>query len=119
MKNFNHYNKLIDSIVSVLDKSKQKAYTQVNTILIKTYWEIGRYIIEFEQAGKIKAEYGAKLIDNISKDLKQKQGKGFSRSNLIYMRLFYIKYPQYQKGEALPNFLTWTHFFGLLKIGLV
>jgi predicted nuclease of restriction endonuclease-like (RecB) superfamily len=107
------YLNLFNSIRNLLNKARCKAYVQINTILVKTYWEIGQYIVKFEQVGNIKAEYGKNLIDNLARDLKNKYGRGFSRSNLIYMRLFYIKYP---KSETVSNFLTWSHYFEILKI---
>lgn len=107
------YNKLISSIGSLLEEARKKAYSQINQILIKTYFEIGKSIIEFEQKGKERAEYGSELLDKLSRDLKLKYGRGFSRSNIIYMRLFFIKYP---KSETLSHQLSWSHYFELLKI---
>ncbi len=113
MKKPEHYNQLIFSIGSLLEEARKKVYSQINQILIKTYWQIGKRIIEFEQKGKEKAEYGTKLLDKLSKDLKLKYGKGFSRSNIIYMRLFFIKY---SKSETVSHQLSWSHYFELLKI---
>jgi len=107
------YDTLISSIGTVLEKSRKHVYSQINQILVKTYWEVGKKIVEFEQKGKEKAEYGSKLLDNLSKDLKLRYGKGFSRSNIIYMRLFYIKY---SKSETLSHQLNWSHYFELLKV---
>ena len=107
------YNTLISSIGTVLEKARKHVYSQINQILIKTYWEVGKQIIEYEQKEKEKAEYGSKLLDNLSKDLKLRYGKGFSRSNIIYMRLFYIKY---SKSETLSHQLNWSHYFELLKV---
>lgn len=102
-----NYNKLLENVGQLLDNARKKTYVQINNILIETYYDIGRYIIEFEQKGKEKAEYGTKLFDTLSKDLKEKYGNGFSRSNLIYMRLLYLKYP---KSETLSHQLTWSHY---------
>ena len=107
------YDTLISSIGTVLEKSRKHVYSQINQILVKTYWEVGKKIVKFEQKGKEKAEYGSKLLDNLSKDLKLRYGKGFSRSNIIYMRLFYIKY---SKSETLSHQLNWSHYFELLKV---
>ena len=65
----------------------------VNTQLIETYWQVGRHIVEFEQAGNLRAEYGKALISQLAADLRLRHGKGFNHSNLIYMRLFYLRYP--------------------------
>ncbi len=106
------YKNLIQDIGVILDKGRKQAYKTVNNILVKTYWEIGKRIVEFEQHGKITAEYGSKLLINLSKELSP-LGKGFSRSNLTYMRLLYIKYP---KSETLSHQLSWSHYFELLKV---
>ncbi|MBU0628844.1 MAG: DUF1016 family protein [Nanoarchaeota archaeon] len=108
-----NYERLLSNIGSLLEEGRKRAVVQLNNIIVDTYWNIGRQIVEFEQKGKEKAEYGSKLLENLSKDLKLKHGKGFSRSNIIYMRLFYIKY---QKSETLSHQLSWSHYFELLKI---
>jgi len=107
------YNIMLKNIETILEKGRKTAYASVNNIMLTTYWEIGREIVEFEQKGKEKAEYGSKLLDRIAQDLKNKYGKGFSRSNVIYMRLLYLKYP---KSETLSHQLSWSHYFELLKI---
>jgi len=107
------YKELIENIGSVFNKAKSKIISAINVEMIDAYWKIGKNIIEFEQKGKLKAEYGSKLLLRISKDLKLKYGKGFSRSNLSYMRQFYIKYPN---RETVSHKLSWSHYFELLKI---
>ena len=108
-----NYAFLISSVGVLLKDARKKVYSQINQILVQTYWEIGRNIVEFEQRGKERADYGSKLLDKLSVDLKLNYGKGFSRSNIIYMRLLYIKYP---KSETLSHQLSWSHYFELLKI---
>ncbi len=83
--------------------------------------ETGRHIVEFEQHGSERAEYGIALINNLSKDLKVRHGKGFSRSNIQLMRLFYIKYPKFQTSgkswkSQTSGKLTWSHYSELLGI---
>lgn len=80
----NQYKELISQIGNLLAAGREKAAREVNTILVHTYWEIGKYIVEFEQHGKVKAEYGTQLFNRLSKDLTALYGKGFSRSNLNY-----------------------------------
>ena len=109
----NQYQQLINSISDCLVSGQQSAVQQVNRALVETYWNIGRYIVEFEQQGKEKAEYGSQLLARLSKDLKQLHGKGFSRSNLQYMRLLYLAYPIYQ---TLSGKLSWSHYTELLAI---
>jgi predicted nuclease of restriction endonuclease-like (RecB) superfamily len=90
-----------------------KAVQAVNVQLLETYWQIGQHIVEFEQGGKLRADYGKALISNLAKDLSLLHGKGFSRSNLVYMRLLYLRYPISQKPS---HQLSWSHFVELLKI---
>jgi len=85
----------------------------INTILVKTYWEIGRQIADFEISSGESAGYGSGLFERIAKDLKEKYGKGFSRSNIVYMRLLYQKY---QKSQTLSDQLSWSHLVELLSI---
>ena len=107
------YRKFLDSIGIILSEARQKTYQQINTILVKTYWEIGRHIVVYEQENNEKADYGSKLLDMIAKDLRKKYGKGFSRSNVFNFRRFYLKYP---KIQAVPGFLSWTHIVLLLSV---
>jgi predicted nuclease of restriction endonuclease-like (RecB) superfamily len=109
----NKYNFLVDTISETYQIGRQKAVAAVNTSMIETYWTIGQHIVEFEQGGNAKATYGKALLENLSKDLIKLNGKGFSRSNLNYMRLFYQRYPI---CEELPHKLSWTHFCELVKI---
>jgi len=107
------YNSLIESISNTYTNGKITALRVVNSELLLTYWQIGRNIIEFEQGGKAKATYGKGLLENLSKDLHSLHGKGFSRSNLNYMRLVYVCFPI---CEELPHKLSWTHVCELVKI---
>ncbi len=81
------YLSLIESIGNILKYGRKHAYQAVNTILVRTYWEIGRRIAEYESLSGEDAAYGSKLFERIVSDLRQTYGKGFSRSNVIYMRL--------------------------------
>lgn len=107
------YQSLLDQISNTFLEGQKKAVSAVNTFLVETYWEIGQYIVEFEQKGEAKAEYGKSLLPRLSKDLKLTHGKGFSLSNLIRMRQFYLTFPIYAE---LPHKLSWTHLVELLKI---
>ena len=107
------YDNLIRNIGTILEQGRRQAYNVINQILTKTYWEIGRQIVEFEQEGKEKAEYGSALLDTLSRDLKQKYGKGFGRRNVLDMRRFYIAYPNWQTVSAE---LSWSHYVELLGI---
>ena len=107
------YKELVKKISENYIKAKQRAIKAINNELSLSNWETGKYIVEFEQKGNIKAEYGKKLLDRLSKDLTSRHGTGFSRSNIVYMRLFYIKYP---KGVTVSHLLSWSHYYELLKI---
>jgi predicted nuclease of restriction endonuclease-like (RecB) superfamily len=106
------YKELIDQIGDLLHKGREKAGMAVNTILVQTYWKIGRFIVEFEQHGKDKAEYGTDLLNKLSKDLTLTYGKGFGRSNLFYMRKLYIAFPN---SGTLSHKLSWGHYYEILK----
>ncbi len=106
------YNDLLSNIGLLLQEGRRKSIQAVNTILVQTYWEIGRYIIEFEQNGNERAEYGTMLFDRLSRDLTQLYGKGFGRSNLLYMRKLYASFPI---SGTLSHLLTWSHYYEILK----
>ena len=106
------YQQLVDRISNVWDGAKNKAIQTVNAQLIEANWLTGQQIVEFEQQGNIRAQYGKQLLVNLSKDLTMKRGRGFSRSNLTYMRKLYLTFP---KCETLSHKLTWSHYFELLK----
>ncbi|ALI98684.1 PDDEXK nuclease domain-containing protein [Rufibacter tibetensis] len=112
MKELEPYNGLIKQIGELLQAGRAQAGRAINTILVQTYWQIGKHIVEFEQGGKAKAEYGSELLDRLSKDLTFAFGKGFSRSNLVYMRKFYMAFPN---SETLSHQLSWSHYFEILK----
>jgi len=107
-----HYQILLDKIGATFKQHQKQAIAQIYSEKLHAYWSIGQHIVEYEQEGKIKAEYGKQLLVQLAKDLRQ-YGKGFSRTNLIYMRLFYTKYP---KSQTLSDFLSWSHFTELLSI---
>lgn len=106
------YTTLKDEIGKLLQEGRKEAGRAVNHILINTYWNMGQYIVEFEQEGSEKAVYGSELLDRLSKDLTSEFGKGFSRSNLFQIRQFYIRFP---KIQTLSGQLSWSHYIELMK----
>jgi predicted nuclease of restriction endonuclease-like (RecB) superfamily len=126
----NKYNDLLKNIGSTIETGRNNALSALNEQILLTYWEIGWHIVEFEQHGSKRAEYGTALINNLSDDLKLRHGKGFSRSNIKLMRLFYLNYPKFQtsgknqKGQTSGKFrknqtsgkLTWSHYSELLGV---
>lgn len=87
--------------------------SSVNSTMTETYWLIGKYIVETEQDGQIKAAYGTKLLTTLSHELTLRLGKGYSRPNLNNMRKFYLKYPICQ---TVSDKLSWSHICELIKI---
>lgn len=107
------YKNLLTQIAGTYANGQVSAARSVQQIMLRSYWQIGQYIVEFEQQGQAKSDYGSKLIDRLSTDLSDQFGKGFSRSNLIYMRLMYQKYPTL---ADLSDQLTWGHYVELIGI---
>ncbi len=97
------YGYLIDEVTKLLEAARRQAARSVNAILTATYWEIGRRIVEHEQAGEKRADYGEQLIVRLSKDLTARFGRGFSVDNLERMRLFYRTYPPEKISASLTR----------------
>ncbi len=133
------YKTLLSDIVSVMETGKQNAVITVNQELTDAYWNIGRKIIQHEQSGKIRAEYGAELLYRLSKDLTKKYGRGFSLRNLQQMRLFYLTWQKPKIVTVKSNrsisqtvsaksvrsiwqtvsakfMLSWSHYIRLLSL---
>lgn len=107
------YKRLVKDIGILLAEGRRKAFRAVDSILVKTYWQIGRRIVEHEQEGAEKAEYGSRLLTDLARDLKVDYGRGFSKSNIYLMRLFYLKY---EKFQTVSGKLNWSHYAELLSI---
>ncbi|MDD2546107.1 MAG: PDDEXK nuclease domain-containing protein [Burkholderiaceae bacterium] len=107
------YQQLLGKISDTYTHGRVLAVQAVNAHITQTYWQVGRHIVEFEQGGKARAEYGKALIKHLAADLGLRHGKGFSRSNLIRIRQFYLAYP---KGATPSHLLTWSHWVELLKL---
>ncbi len=113
-KKMNKINKdIYSSIKALMDNARNNVAREVNNILIQTYWEIGRIIVEEEQGNSDRAEYGKQLVTDLSKRLTKEYGKGFSKSNLFNMRNFYLSFPIFQ---TLSGKLSWSHYCELLSI---
>ncbi len=118
--NDKQYTDLLAQVGNLLQHARTQVAQQVNTVLVNTYWQIGQYIVEYEQNGQEKSVYGSKLIDKLSADLTAQFGKGFGRSNLRYMRKFYLAFPNSrdgvpQIGETVSHQLSWGHYYEILK----
>lgn len=106
----------LNEIRELLRQARQRAYAAVNFVMVESYWRIGKRIVEEEQQGKERADYGAFLIRELSKSLSEEFGKGFSVANLKNFRQFYIAFPDNQKGYTLCSELTWSHYRLIMRL---
>ncbi len=106
-------NNMYNEIASIISSNKEKMVYQINDTLVKTYFLIGKVIVENEQKGNIRAEYGKEILKKLSQKLTEKFGSGFSRSGLQNMRLFYTKY---KNCQPLASKLSWSHYCYLIYI---
>lgn len=104
---------LLGNLAELIRQARQQAIRAVDVLQVQTCWEIGRYIVEFEQGGEARAGYGKQLLPTLAEALTAEFGKGFDASNLRYMRLFYQAFPI---RDALRHELSWTHYRTLLKV---
>lgn len=104
---------LFTQIKQMLDDARKRIVHTVNTTTIEAYWQVGKYIVEFEQNGNSRAEYGKGVIQSLSKRLMAEYGEGFTVPNIKFMRQFYLTYP---KGYAVRSQLSWTHWRTLLRV---
>ena len=111
--NGSSYDSLLAHIGEALESGRKKAASRINEAIVETYWIIGKYIVDFEQAGNEKAEYGSETLKRLSKDLTLRYGNGFGLSNVTKMRKLYQAYPILQTLSAK---LSWSHYVELLKI---
>jgi len=103
---------LLQSLRELIQGARQKALRAVDAVQVQTCWEIGRHIVEFEQGGAARAEYGTRLLPILAESLAREFGRGFDATNLRHMRVFYQAFPI---RDALRPELSWTHYRTLLK----
>ena len=104
---------LADAIATQIEQARGQLRQAVNSIMVQSYWEIGRLIVEDEQQGESRAEYGKQQLQQLSQQLTERLGKGFDITNLRKMRTFYQAFPI---RDALRLELSWTHYRTLLRI---
>ena len=104
---------LYAGIRNILDNARQRAYSAVNFAMVESYWLIGQQIVEHEQHGEARADYGKGLLKELAAKLSVEFGKGFDESNLRYMRLFYRCFPI---RDTLRHELTWSHYRRLISV---
>lgn len=109
MKIIKQDKKFFSDISDILNVARARTYSVVNSIMVETYWKIGKRIFEEEQKGKNRAEYGEKLIENLSIYLTDSFGKGFSEGNLRNMRILYKTFPKPEFVRQCLTNLSWTN----------
>jgi predicted nuclease of restriction endonuclease-like (RecB) superfamily len=134
------YDALLSSVIDLLETGRQIAARSVNAVLTMTYWQVGQRLVEHEQGGAARADYGLGLLKRLSRDLQARLGRGFSERNLEQMRQFYLQWPISQTLSASseqvsplqipqtasaksaarvqsPRFpLSWSHYVRLIPI---
>lgn len=103
--------KLVSDIRSIIEQGRQQAYAAANQIAVLTYWHIGRRIVEEEQHGEARAQYGTRLIKTLAEQLMPKYGSTFSKRNLDYFRQFYLCFNDLEIVNTRVHNLTRTHLY--------
>lgn len=104
----------VREIKQIVTQARQKAYAAINSAMVDAYWQMGKRIVEQEQQGKDRADYGSQLLKSLSKELTVEFGRGFSANSLYYFRQFYLAFPE--KLPTLWGILTWSHYKRLLSV---
>lgn len=104
---------MLEALRGLIVQARQKVLRAADTAQVLTYWQIGRHIVEFEQGGEARAEYGTKLLPRLAEKLTEEFGRGFDASNLHKMKQFYLSFPIL---DALRPELSWTHYRLLLRV---
>ena len=107
------YDDLYTEIKKTLLASRRQAYAAINFVMVKSYWDIGRIIVEHEQSGSLRSEYGKHTLQELSERLTKEFGKGFTVRTLQQMKKFYVLFPN---TNALRSQLTWTHYRLLMTV---
>lgn len=108
----NNLQPLIENISMAINDARRKVASHINATMTQAYWQIGKYIVEYEQGGQAKVAYGASTLSELSRQLTIRFGRGFSRPNLVNMRKFYLMYPNCQ---SVTDILSWTHICVLMQ----
>ena len=107
---------LFNDVCAIIENGRRQAYSAVNKSMVETYWNIGRRIVEEEQQGKERAEYGEHIIENLAEKLTHQYGKGFSRRYLAYFRNFYLSVSDIKILQTRLQNLTWSHILKVLRV---
>lgn len=106
----------VSEVRQIIDNGRQQAFASASAISLATYWNIGRRIVEEEQKGNIRAEYGSRLIAGLAEDLRHVYGASYNKRNLEHFRKFYLLFNDIQIVNELVHNLTWTHIRRLLSV---
>ena len=107
---------LFDDIRNIIEQGRRQAYAAANQITVLTYWHIGRRIVEEEQHGEARAQYGTRLIKTLAEQLMPKYGNTFSKRNLVYFRQFYLCFNDLEIVNTRVHNLTWSHFRSIIQV---
>lgn len=116
MKNYVKTDDIVKDMCGIIESSRKSAYQAVNTALVQRNWLIGYRIAEEELNGENRAEYGASVIKELSKELTAEYGKGFTKTNLYNCYSFYKAYPEIFHSASGKSLLSWTHYRTLLQV---
>lgn len=108
--------RLLEDVRAILQQARQKTFATANTLMVEAYWLIGQRIVQEEQGGNARADYGSQLIPNLARQLGDEFGRGVSIANLKNFRQFYLTFPDAGKSYALRSFLTWTHWRLVMRV---
>ena len=108
--------KFVSDVRNIIEQGRSKAYSSVNRVMIETYWNIGKRIVEEEQRGNERAEYGKMLIKDLSVRLTAEYGKGYSQRYLAYFRQFYLTIPDVMILQTRLQNLSWSHVLSTLRV---
>ncbi len=106
----------ISDVRTIIEQGRKAAYAAAGQAAIATFWNVGRRIVEEEQSGKARAEYGRQLIPMLAKELTIEYGSGYGKRNLAYYRQFYLTFPKWDILHDLVQNLTWTHIRRMLSV---
>ncbi len=112
----NVLDKVVSDIRALIEQGRKMAYTTANQAAIMTYWNVGRRIVEEEQSGSARAEYGSQLIPMLAKELSNEYGSGYGKRNLAYYRKFYITFNDWEILHTRVQNLAPTSFLRVLFV---
>ena len=107
---------LLSDVRLIVEQGLKTAYEGVNSVMVKTYWQVGRRIVEEEQQGEKRAEYGKNLLKTLASEIVPLYGTSYSERNLYSMRQLYMMFPDMEILNSRVQNLTWTHFRKLLRV---